>query len=50
MIDYEVHEAHGPEYDSFWAKGVELYRGYPLYQKRLKGRRIPIMVLTPSKV
>jgi deazaflavin-dependent oxidoreductase (nitroreductase family) len=43
-----AHEASGEEYERFWQYAVQTYRGYPLYRQRIGGRRIPIMVLTPT--
>ncbi len=45
---YLAHEAVGEEYDHYWQKFVDLYKGYKVYTIRA-GRNIPIMVLTPKK-
>jgi deazaflavin-dependent oxidoreductase (nitroreductase family) len=47
--EYVAHEAVGEEYERFWRYAAETYLGYPLYQPRVGGRRIPIMVMTPLK-
>lgn len=43
--NYRAHEATADEYDRFWQAGVETYRGYAAYRKRIHGRHIPIMIL-----
>lgn len=46
---YTAHEAAGEEYERFWKRATEIYMGYVLYKRRIaSGRRIPIMVMTPS--
>lgn len=45
---YDVHEAHGDEYERYWQCAVDTYSGYRLYEQRLDGRHVPIMVLTPA--
>ena len=42
---YLAHEAQGEEYERFWQYAASTYFGYPLYKKRITGRRIPIMVM-----
>ena len=46
---YLAHEAEGEEYDTYWQKAVDLYKGYKIYKKRAGNRHIPIMVLTPKE-
>ncbi len=46
---YVAHEAVGEEYKRFWRYAADTYLGYPLYQQRTGGRRIPIMIMTPLK-
>lgn len=45
---FVAHQAQGEEYDRYWHKAVNLYRGYGEYKKRTGGRPIPIMVLEPE--
>lgn len=47
--EYLAHEAEGEEYARFWQYAVDAYVGYPRYKERIKGRSIPIMVMTPRK-
>lgn len=44
--DYAAHEAHGDEYDHFWAAAEQTYAGFRAYRARIRGRRIPIMVMS----
>ncbi len=46
---YLAHEASGEEYERLWRSAAEAYLGFPLYKKRISGRRIPIMVMRPVK-
>lgn len=46
---YKAHEATGEEYARLWQNALDTYIGYPLYKKRIRGRDIPIMVMTPLK-
>jgi len=46
---YVAREAVGEEYERLWRYAAETYLGYPLYQQRAGGRRIPILVMTPPK-
>lgn len=41
-------EATGSERERLWARAVDLFRGYETYQRRTRGRQIPVMVLTPK--
>lgn len=41
-------EAEGAEREELWRRAVILYSGYRSYAARAGGRRIPVMVLTPS--
>jgi deazaflavin-dependent oxidoreductase (nitroreductase family) len=45
---YIAHEAIDAEREDYWQQAVELYAGYAAYEKRARGRRIPVMVLTPT--
>jgi deazaflavin-dependent oxidoreductase (nitroreductase family) len=47
--DYLAQEAQGAEYERFWNQAVHLYRGYALYRQRIRGRHIPIMIMTPAQ-
>ena len=42
-----AYEAEGDERDRLWARAVDLYRGYDLYQRKT-ARRIPVVVLEPA--
>jgi deazaflavin-dependent oxidoreductase (nitroreductase family) len=44
---YVAREATGAEREAYWRKAVGLYPGYAAYQRRTRGREIPVMVLTP---
>jgi deazaflavin-dependent oxidoreductase (nitroreductase family) len=45
---YTAHEAEGAERERLWAKAVDYYSGYDIYQDRAGARRIPVIVLSPS--
>lgn len=45
---YIAREAEGPERQRLWAKAVDYYAGYEIYQERADQRRIPVVVLTPG--
>lgn len=48
---YVAHEATGEEYERFWKGAARTYTGYLLYKQRIaSGRRIPVMVMTPSAI
>lgn len=43
---YQVHEAHGEEYERYWQLATEIYLGFPKYRQRIGNQRqIPIMVM-----
>ena len=42
------YEADGEEYEHYWQIFVNVYKGYPEYQKRVTNRHIPIMVLSKT--
>jgi deazaflavin-dependent oxidoreductase (nitroreductase family) len=46
--NYTARETEGDEYDRYWQQAVQLYAGYAAYKARTEGRRIPILVLTPT--
>ena len=46
--DYTAREAEGEEYNRFWDSALGVYAGYGNYRQRIKGRHIPIMVMTPK--
>ena len=45
---YRAREAEGQERERLWAKAVDLYSGYDVYQVRAGARRIPVVVLDPA--
>jgi deazaflavin-dependent oxidoreductase (nitroreductase family) len=45
---YTAHEAEGAERERLWAKAVDYYTGYDIYQDRAGARRIPVIVLSPA--
>ena len=44
---YSAREATGPERQTYWTLAVKLYPGYHAYKHRTRGRKIPILILTP---
>ncbi len=44
---YYAREATGARRTRLWAKALEVYGGYEVYQRRAGGRRVPVMVLSP---
>ena len=46
---YAAHEANGEEREEYWQLAVSYYAGYEQYRARAAHRRIPIMVLEPTK-
>lgn len=44
---YYAREATGARRARLWAKAIEMYSGYEVYQRRAGGRRVPVMVLSP---
>lgn len=46
---YVAREATGDEREEYWRRGIDLYKGFESYQHRTRGRKIPIIVLTPKK-
>jgi deazaflavin-dependent oxidoreductase (nitroreductase family) len=47
---YIAREATFAEREKYWKKGDEIYTGYSAYRQRVRGREIPIVVLTPKPV
>ena len=45
---YLAREAEGSERERLWEIAADLYAGYDVYQGRARGRRIPVMVLSPT--
>ena len=45
---YVAREAEGEERERLWARAVEIYSGYDVYQGRAGARRIPVVVLEPA--
>jgi F420H(2)-dependent quinone reductase len=43
---YLSNEANGPEREQLWARAVQMYPGYAVYQRRSSQRTIPVMVLS----
>lgn len=41
-------DATGEERDRLWSRALEYYPAWRIYQSRARGRRIPIVVLTPA--
>ena len=46
---YLAREASGEEYEGYWRRAAALYVGYAAYKERTGGRKIPIVVLTPTE-
>jgi deazaflavin-dependent oxidoreductase (nitroreductase family) len=44
---YIACEAQGEERRVYWQQALNRYKGYELYRLRAKGRRIPVMILSP---
>jgi len=45
---YLAREATPAEREIYWRRAANLYVGFPAYQQRTHGRRIPVIVLTPQ--
>lgn len=45
---YIADEVDGPEREEYWNRAVNHYQGYDAYKDRTRGRKIPIIVLTPT--
>ena len=46
---YIAHEVEGPERDRLYELAKSLYRGYGVYEERVRGtRKVPVMRLTPA--
>lgn len=46
---YIAREATPAERELYWKKGDEIYIGYAAYRRRIRGREVPIFVLTPKR-
>jgi deazaflavin-dependent oxidoreductase (nitroreductase family) len=46
---YVAREVVGKEYDAYWQRATDLYKGYAAYKTRTGGRPIPILVLETDK-
>jgi deazaflavin-dependent oxidoreductase (nitroreductase family) len=46
---YTAREATDAERPAYWARAVQLYPGYKFYEYRARGRKIPVLVLTPKE-
>ncbi len=44
---YFACEATGTEREYYWNQAVDHYHGYDAYKSRTRGRKIPVIVLTP---
>lgn len=44
---YTAREATETERPLYWARAVQLYPGYQAYELRARGRKIPILILSP---
>lgn len=44
---FVAHEALGAERQDAWAKAIDSYSGFKIYQDRTGGRQIPVIVLAP---
>jgi deazaflavin-dependent oxidoreductase (nitroreductase family) len=47
--EYIARETQGEEREKYWQMAVGFYAGYELYEKRASHRRIPVIILEPSK-
>jgi deazaflavin-dependent oxidoreductase (nitroreductase family) len=43
----QAHEAIGEERERLWQRGLEVYPGWAVYERRAAHRQIPVMVLAP---
>ncbi len=46
-VAYTARQTVGDERERCWQRAVDLYSGYPLYQRRAAARHIPVMLLVP---
>lgn len=46
---YVAREATDAEREACWQKAIACYSGYAAYQRRVRGRQIPIVILTPTR-
>ena len=46
---YLAREAEGTEREAAWAKAVQMYAGFNVYQKRAGERKIPVILLIPHQ-
>ena len=46
---YLARELEGAERETYWKMALDLYAGYEKYEQRASHRRIPVMLLEPSK-
>ena len=44
---YIARETTGTERENYWNQAVNHYHGYDAYESRTRGRKIPVIVLTP---
>jgi deazaflavin-dependent oxidoreductase (nitroreductase family) len=45
---YIARETSPEERERYWKQGDEIYKGYSAYRQRVRGREVPIVVLTPT--
>ena len=46
---YVAREIHEEEYEKYWQMAVDSYAGYQKYKERASHRRIPLLLLEPTK-
>ena len=46
---YVAREAKDEEREDGWQKAIAYYSGYAAYQRRVRGRQIPVVILTPKR-
>jgi deazaflavin-dependent oxidoreductase (nitroreductase family) len=47
--DFVAREVTGEERAGYWDKAAAVYGGYNAYERRVEGRQIPVILLTPQK-
>ena len=47
---YVAREAQEAEREEYWEKAVVYYPGYAAYRRRVRGRQIPVILLTPKRL
>ena len=46
---YVAREAQDEEREACWQKATAYYSGYAAYRRRVRGRQIPVIILTPKR-